>query len=491
MVKDCGSHLLSRRTFLRGTSRFAIASAIASNSLGVAGLMRASQSMASTEGYKALVFVFLNGGNDSFNTFAPLGSSALRNNYVTNRGVLGLSQSELIELNIQNSVRVFGELESSSFGMHPECGHLAEMFNNRELAVMCNIGNLVAPVTRDQYMGNTTQSVSLPPKLFSHSDQQRQFQSEPTSRYSYGWGGRLAELLTSYNTNPLISPLISLAGLNPFQVSLEGEINPYTLGNEGIVPLKRFEGARSQMVTNYMATIDENAHLMAQKYTNVFSSATVAQEIIESAFSTAESSGVNFDDIFTNAGVESDSVVGNRLKTVAKMIKGRSQESNKRPIYFVEMNGFDQHANMLPNHRNRMREMNAALKGFRDCLMEQNDYDKVLTYVGSEFARTLTPNGNDPSTSGSDHAWSGHAFAFGDMIDGGKFFGTHPDLALGSGLDVGRGRFIPTNSSSQCSAIVANWMGVAQSDLNIIFPSLQNFDSPFDEQTNLNFIKAS
>ena len=204
MVKDCGSHLLSRRSFLRGTSRFAIASAIASNSLGVAGLMRASQSMATTEGYKALVFVFLNGGNDSFNTFAPLGSSALRNNYVTNRGVLGLSQSELIELNIQNSVRVFGELESSSFGIHPECGHLAEMFNNRELAVMCNIGNLVAPVTRDQYMGNTTQSVSLPPKLFSHSDQQRQFQSEPTSRYSYGWGGRLAELLTSYNTNPCL-----------------------------------------------------------------------------------------------------------------------------------------------------------------------------------------------------------------------------------------------------------------------------------------------
>ena len=103
----------------------------------------------------------------------------------------------------------------------------------------------------------------------------------------------------------------------------------------------------------------------------------------------------------------------------------------------------------------------------------------------------LTPNGNDPSTSGSDHAWSGHAFAFGEMIDGGKFFGTHPDLELGRSLDVGRGRFIPTNSSSQCSAIVANWMGVTQSDLNIIFPSLQNFDSPFDEQTNLNFIKLS
>ena len=150
MIKDCGTHLLSRRSFLRGTSRFAVASAIVSSSLGVAGLMRASQSMASTEGYKALVFVFLNGGNDSYNTFAPLGSSPLRTNYEANRGVLGLSQASLLELNIQTPVNVYGDLESSSFGIHPECTHLADMFNNGELAVMCNIGNLVAPVTRDQ-----------------------------------------------------------------------------------------------------------------------------------------------------------------------------------------------------------------------------------------------------------------------------------------------------------------------------------------------------
>ena len=128
--------------------------------------------------------------------------------------------SVAVGIDIQTPVNIYGDLESSSFGIHPGA-HLADMFNNGELAVMCNIGNLVAPV-RDQYMGNTTNQLVYA-KIISHSDQQRRFQSEPTGRYSYGWGGRLAELLTSYNTNPLISPLISLAGLNPFQVTLEGD----------------------------------------------------------------------------------------------------------------------------------------------------------------------------------------------------------------------------------------------------------------------------
>jgi uncharacterized protein (DUF1501 family) len=340
-------------------------------------------------------------------------------------------------------------------------------------------------------LGNTGESIILPPRLFSHSDQQRQFQSEPTGSFTYGWGGRLAELLESYNNNPLVSPLISLAGLNPFQVTLQGEINPYALGNNGIVPLKRFSGARSEMVTNYMTSIDTTSHLMAQKYSDIFDSATIAQDIIESAFNTAESSGINFDEIFASAGVESGSVIGNRLKTVAKMVKGRSSEANKRPIYFVEMNGFDTHANMLPNHNNRMIELNAAIKAFRDTLHEQGDFDKVLTYIGSEFARTLTPNGNDADGSGTDHGWSGNAMAFGGMVDGGKFFGSYPDLSINQGLDVGgRGRFIPTNSSSQCSAVIANWMGVAKSDVSQIFPSLNNFTSPFDESSNINFIKV-
>ena len=492
MTPNCNSHTLSRRDFLKRTSSVAVASSLAANSLGVMGLLNASEALGNSNDYKALVFIFLNGGNDSFNMVVPMGAGPLRSNYELNRGVVSLTENSLHQLDLGSSAKIYGDIGSSDFGLHNQCVDMAEMFNNQEMAILCNIGNLTAPITRDQYLGNTGESIELPPRLFSHSDQQRQFQSEPTGSFSYGWGGRLAELLQSYNNNPLVSPLISLAGLNPFQVTLQGEINPYALGNNGIVPLNRFSGARSTMVTNYMTSIDTSSHLMAQKYSDIFGSATVAQDIIESAFSTAESSGVDFDGIFSAAGVADDSTVGKRLKTVAKMIKGRSGEANKRPIYFVEMNGFDTHANMLPNHSSQMTELNAAIKAFRDTLYEQGDYDNVLSYVGSEFARTLTPNGNDANASGTDHGWSGNALAFGGMVDGGKFFGTYPDLLINQGLDVGgRGRFIPTHSSSQCSAVIANWMGVSQSNITQIFPSLNNFPSPFDESVNINFIKSS
>lgn len=491
MSRSQSSPILTRRDFLKRSSSFALASSVAANSAGIMGLLNATHAMGSTDDYKALVFVFLNGGNDAFNMVVPMGAGQLRTNYETNRGVIALAESELNELNLVSPADIYGDIASSGFGLHGQCSAMADMFNNQELAVLCNIGNLVTPVTREQYSGNGGTSVALPPRLFSHSDQQRQFQSEPTGLFSYGWGGRLAEMLVSHNTNSLVSPLISVAGLNPFQVSSQGEINTYTLGNSGIVPLNGFTGARSLMINNSMASMDSSSHLMAEKYTDIFDSATLAQSVIESAFSAAESSGVDFDGIFNAAGVPSDSRIGNRLKTVAKMIKGRSSEANKRPIFFVEMNGFDTHANMLPTHSALMTELNSALKAFRDTLYEQGDFNHVLTYVGSEFARTLTPNGNDPETSGTDHAWGGHGLVMGGMVDGGKFYGTHPDLALNQSLDTGRGRFIPTHSSSQSAAVIAHWMGVAQGDINQIFPSLENFPSPFDATTNINFVKTA
>lgn len=492
MSRNHNAHGLSRRDFLKRSSSIALGSSLAAQSVGVMSLLSTSPAVGNPDDYKALVFVFLNGGNDAFNMVVPMGAGQLRTNYETNRGVIALAEAELNELNLLSAANIYDDITSSGFGLHSQCADMAEIFNNQEMAVLCNIGNLIAPTSRQQYLGNTGESIPLPPRLFSHSDQQRQFQSEPTGLFTYGWGGRLAELLTSYNTNSLVSPLISVAGNNPFQVTLDGEINTYSLGNSGIVPLSRFTGARSLMVNNYMSSLDNASHLMAHKYTDIFDSATLAQSIIESAFSTAESSGVDFDGIFTAAGVSNESVIGQRLKTVAKMIKGRSTEANKRPVYFVEMNGFDTHANILSNHSELMTELNSAIKAFRDVLNEQGDFDKVLTYIGSEFARTLTPNGNDPASSGTDHAWGGHALAMGGMIDGGKFFGTHPDLTLKQGLDTGsRGRFIPTHSSSQCAAVIANWMGVAQSDVNQIFPSLDNFPSPFDPSTNINFIKTS
>ena len=163
MIRNCDDHILSRRAFLRKTSSFAVASSLAANSLGLMGLLNTSQALASAYDYKALVFIFLNGGNDSFNMVVPRGAGLLRANYAANRGVVALSEGSLNGLNLQSAANIYGDIDSSDFGFHGNCSNMADMFNSQEMAVLCNIGNLAAPITRDQYLGNTGESIALPP----------------------------------------------------------------------------------------------------------------------------------------------------------------------------------------------------------------------------------------------------------------------------------------------------------------------------------------
>lgn len=480
----------SRRSFLKRSS-LGLASASAVNSLGLASLLNASNAIAEDNDYKALVFIFLAGGNDAFNMICPKGPGSLRTNYQQVRKNLALPEAELHSLNLTTPAQIYGGGTFSDFGMHPACSQLAQLFNDQELSVLCNIGNLTTPTNREQYF---SKEVSLPPQLFSHADQQRQFQSEPNHQFRFGWGGRMAELLNDYNANGSVSPLISISGLNSFQVTKNNVINPYVMGHDGVVSLNDFAGRRQNMVEDAMNSIDDSAHLMVQKYRNIFSSARNAEDIVNGAFqdaaTTAAAEGFDYDQIFSAAGA-ANSKIGKRLKTVAKMIAGRQSTGNNRPIFFVEMKGFDSHANLLSDHNGLMTDLSAALKGFRDVLQAQGDYDNVLSFVGSEFGRTLTPNGND-AEAGTDHAWGGHALVMGGMINGGQFFGTHPDLKVNQGLDAsdGRGRWIPTTATTQASAVIAHWFGVPQNELPQLFPSLNNFASPFELAANLNFIKS-
>jgi len=478
---------LSRRNFLKRSSCLTLASATAVNSLGVGSLLSASTALAAADDYKALVFIFMAGGNDSFNMISPKGAGNLRNNYQQGRQGLALPAEDLHSLNLATPAKIYGGETFNDFGMHPACDHLAKLFNDQELSILCNIGNLTTPTTRAQYLAK---EVSLPPQLFSHSDQQRQFQSGPNSHFRFGWGGRMAELLGDYNANGSVSPLISVSGLNSFQVTKNSVINPYVMGNDGAATLNNFNGSRESMVESAMNSIDGSAHLMVQKYRDIFSSARNAEDIVHSAFQQAAATGVDYDQVFTSAGA-ADSKIGRRLKTVAKMIAGRQSTGNNRPIFFVEMNGFDTHQKLLSEHHELMTELSCALKGFRDVLKAQGDFDNVLSFAGSEFARTLTPNGNDDEA-GTDHAWGGHALVMGGMINGGNFFGTHPDLKVNQGLDAsnGRGRWIPTTATTQASAVIAHWFGVPQDDLPQLFPSLNNFASAFESEANLNFIKS-
>ncbi len=478
--------ILSRRRFLNKS--FSLGSVAAVGSTSMFSMLNSGQAIAQAPtDYKALVYVFMAGGNDANNMVVPTGNGALRQRYDNKRGVVALAEDSLHKLELKKSANIYGGSTSDEFGLHPSCSDMAEMFNQGELSFICNTGNLIEPTTREQFKDKT---VSLPPQLFSHADQQKQYQSEPTNPFRYGWGGRLAELSSTYNTDGFVSPLISTSGLNSFQVSKKSLINPFVMNKNGVTNLSGFSGARKTMMERYFASTDDNKNLMGKKYQQTFTSARHAQQVLTTAFSIADSTGVNFDNIFEQAGA-SDSNVGNQLKTIAKLIAGKSSTTNNRPVFFVKMGGFDTHKNILADHQELMTDLNNALKAFRECLVAQGDFDKVLTFSGSEFGRTLTPNKTDTSA-GTDHAWGGHAIVMGGMVNGGHFFGQHPDLQVGQGLDSDskRGRWIPTTSTSQVSAVIAHWFGVEKSELTTIFPSLANFDDPFSESSNLDLFKA-
>ena len=455
---------LGRRDFLRQS----LASATMVSGLGIGGLLPSREAHADQD-FKALVFLFLSGGNDSFNMLAPT-SGALRDRYAQGRGFISLPSEDLVPIAPVNPANMFDGTVHSDFGFHPNCPQLAQMFNSGELNIMCNAGNLVTPVDRSAYQSET---VAVPPQLFSHADQQRQLQSEPSNPFRYGWGGRMAEILSAFNTDPLVSPLITLSGLNAFQVSRDGVMSPYGLSKDGALSLRSFNGLRQPMVENSMATAATGNGLLAQKYAEVFQLARTAEVIVRAAFDEANATGVEYDGIFEAAG-GTETNTQRRLKTVAKMIAGRRSTTNRRPIYFVEMGGFDTHQNLLGKHAELMTDLDASLKGFRDALVAQGDFDSVVTMVGSEFGRTFTPNGNNDAA-GSDHGWGGHILFMGGAVHGGHLLGVHPDFRLNQGLDTGRGRWIPTTSGSQCAAELARWMDVPETDLSSLFPSLVNF----------------
>ena len=457
---------LKRREFIRQ----GLAGATTLSVPGLAGLLHSESAQAQVaDDFKALVFLFLNGGNDSYNMLLPI-SGTLRTRYDNGRGFIALPSQDLNPISLVQPADLFDGNTHNDFGFHPNCPQIAEIFNAGELNVMCNAGNMVTPVDLPGFNNGT---VALPPQLFSHADQQRQLQSEPNNPFRYGWGGRMAELLTTYNTDPLVSPLITLSGLNAFQVSRDSLINPYGLSNDGALALNSFNGFRRTMIENSMAAATGGGDLLSQKYAEVFQSARTAEVIVRAAFDEAEANGIDYDAIFATAG-GTDTTTQRRLKTVAKMIAGRNSTTNLRPIFFISMGGFDTHQNLLGDHASLMTDLDASMKGFRDALIAQGDFDSVVTMVGSEFGRTFTPNGNN-AAAGSDHGWGGHLMFMGDAVNGSRLLGVHPDFRLDQGLDTGRGRWIPTTSTSQSAAELARWMDVPEGELLAMFPSLTNF----------------
>lgn len=455
----------NRRQFLQRCSCLALGSSSALSAL--TSLQLAHAQTAPAEDYKALVCVFLFGGNDAFNMVIPRSTDSYAS-YAATRLELAVNQSDLLAI---NTSRQGGQ----EFGLHPALTDLASLYSNGKLAVLGNVGALVEPTSKSAYQAKT---VALPPQLFSHNDQQNFMQSLQSSQRRNGWAGRAADVMAEFNSNPNLSMNISLSGSNLWQSA--GSIIPYAVNPEGIATIRNFDRAvapdpedpdnvywntrvQSRVQTLEALLAQEQSHVLARAYGSAMAKSWDLADEVGAALNGIGSLTTVFPD-------ENRLAAG--LKMTANLIAARSALGAGRQTFFIGVGDFDTHGDQVRRHDILMAQLNAALKAFYDATVELGVADKVTTFTMSDFGRTLTSNGD-----GTDHGWGSHQLIMGDAVSGGEIYGTMPDLAIGSSDDMGEGRIIPTTGIDQYGATLASWFGLSAGAYADVFPNLSHFDS--------------
>jgi uncharacterized protein (DUF1501 family) len=439
----------SRRDFLK-RSCCSAAAGFAAASFNRFGMVNALAQ--SSQDYKALVCVFLFGGNDSNNMVVPLSTSGYAS-YQTIRSVLALAQGSLLPINAPSA---------GSFGFHPKFTELQGLFNQKHLAVMANVGTLVQPTTRAQFQ---QRGASLPRNLFSHEDQQAQMQTATLdSNGQTGWAGRTADKIQSIygSTFPTI---ISLAGSNIFC--------------EGLMARAiQSSGDPTRLLSGFGSSAESQSRMSALQSLLTFDTGVSLIQAASSTTTNALSDSKALADalaakpamatVFPNIGL------ANQLKQVAQIISVRAALGLQRQIFFVSLGGFDTHSDELNAHNSLYTQLSQAMNAFYQATIEIGAASQVTSFTLSDFSLTYGPD----STSGTDHAWGGHHLLMGGAVKGGDFYGKFPTLALAGPDDAtDEGRWIPTTSLDQYAGTLANWFGVPTADLPTIFPNLPNFQN--------------
>ncbi len=473
---------VSRREFLGSACCAAVGATGLLSALGSLRLMGAAASPSNgpqtpaTAGapidadYKALVCLFLNGGNDANNLIIPMGSGYSA--YASARSNLAIPQSALLGLTPKSAG------DGRTWGLHPSVTDLHRMFGSGQAALLANVGTLVYPTTKTQY---TARSVPLPPQLFSHSDQQVQWQhSVPDKPTSTGWGGRVADLVNAFNTSDQISMSISIAGKNTFQVG--NRVTQYAIGTGGATVL-------AGNTTNLNPTNLDGVRFRAQK--DLFGQAQPG--LFETAFATASGDAIVSSDLLNTVLTASGAITttfpnttaGNQLRMAARLIAASPTLGLKRQIFFVQLGGWDLHAGQLVNtdpttgtHAGLLAQISQAMDAFYKATVELGVANQVTTFTASDFGRTFRSNGD-----GSDHGWGSHAIVMGGAVKGGDIYGKMPTLTINGPDDTGLGRWIPTTSVDEYAATLATWFGVSTTDLPTVLPNIGRFKTQ-----NLGFI---
>jgi uncharacterized protein (DUF1501 family) len=441
--------MFSRRGFIR-----AVTASVGSLAIKPFGLLPA-MAQSNSSNYRALVCVFLFGGNDTNNTIVPMDDTNFQA-YTSIRGTLALTAAELTPTVYSTS--------NAPYAFHGKLPELASLFSSKELAVVANVGSLVQPLTRAQYQAA---QVPLPMNLFSHSDQQLQWQSSFAQGNSpTGWAGRLADYVESAKMNSSGFPtFFSVAGnalmgdgatTQPVAVSPGGSLN--LLGFNSTAASQ----ARYNALTSLLTT--DNGLSLAQAANNVLSNSISDASNLTSALAKGTKLKTQFP----------GTTIGQQLQEVASIIQVASYLGMNRQIFFCSVGGFDTHTGELETHNALYPEVSAAIAAFYAATQELNMANNVTTFTESDFSRTFQPTTGD----GSDHAWGSHHMVIGGAVQGGQIFGAFPTFQLGGPNDTDtRGRWIPTTAIDQYGATLASWFGVPASALPSIFPNFPNFGS--------------
>jgi uncharacterized protein (DUF1501 family) len=463
----------TRRQFLRTASFASMAGISASPFLMELNSLAAMAQSSSTTDYKALVCVFLQGGNDGHGTVIATDPDSYAAFTQARSGAPGLAYplSELLPITLKTPQT------GRTFALNPYLPGLQNLFNAGRLAIMANTGTLVVPATKAQV---TAASVPLPASLFSHFDQTAAWQaiaSNGGSAEHAGWGGSVADLIESMNMNSnSMFTCISTAGIALFlsgQTSFQLNCTP-----AGPIPISGLSGSLfgSAAGANALSSIlsADETNLFAKEYEVVIQRSIQAQATLASSMLTAGPSGVpdppQYLDPMTNK--LTDNPLAASLQTVARIIGGRAGLGVTRQIFYVQLGSFDTHNNQAQLHANLLTQLGEAFEYFDGVMTSFGLGNQVTTFTASDFGRTLTSNSN-----GTDHGWGSHHFVLGGAVQGGDMYGQYPVIGTNQANDVGAGRLIPTTAVDQYAGTLARWFGLSDGQIRQVLPNFGNFGS--------------
>ena len=418
--------------------------------------------------YKALVCLFLAGGNDANNMIVPFDAAGYAAYAAASgRGSLALPRNQLLGITPQTSDGRSWALHSSlnSDVANTNTAGLKSLFDAGKMALIGNVGTLVVPTTKAQY---TARSVPLPPQLFSHNDQQVEWQSSvPDKPFATGWGGRLADLTTAFNTSDNISMSISLNGQNSFQVGKN--VVQFAINPGGVVALNSSSGGTATGTNAASLRLRAQNDLLAARNGNLFETAfagMTSNAISDSAMLSGILGGAApFQTSFSNSSL------GQQLRMIARLIAAAPQLGLKRRIFFARIGGWDLHDAQLGAHATLFGDVSRNVAALYNATVELGCADQVTTFTSSDFGRTYNTNGD-----GSDHGWGSNHFAVGGAVKGGEIYGKMADLTIRGPDDAStRGSWIPTTSVDEYAATLATWFGVSATNLPVVLPNLGRF----------------